>query len=83
MKFEYKTEKKVPDKIENKDSKVLLTLIYFSNTIIENFVPFLFGFYFSVTKSLWFLFLFITLTVFGIEFDYKKGKISFKIKRIF
>lgn len=53
----------------------LFTLTIFFN----NFLPFVFGYYFAWTRNFMFLVLAIMLVLFNIEMEYTKGKLNIKV----
>jgi hypothetical protein len=64
-------------------NKAISTTIFLANVIFSHIMPFILGFYFCQSKSMAFLALFVASILFGLEFDYEKGKVSMTLRRIF
>lgn len=83
MKVKTVIEKKF-GKIKIKKNKYFILILLISQSIINKFIPFSLGVYFSLTKNILFLFLFLLTLFFEVNFTYDDfGNIKIKILRGF
>jgi hypothetical protein len=82
MKFEAIMDSKVPDKIDKRHNKYLVVFLLGMAVVINDILPFLFGYYFAVTQNIIFLLFFILSIVFSPEIDFDKTTIKLRMKRV-
>jgi hypothetical protein len=80
MKFKTVIQSRVPEKVPKR--KFILAMLLLLNIVISDFVPFICGFYYALTKHMAFFVMFLLLMVFNIEIDYEGERIKLRIKRI-
>jgi len=82
MAFEIRIrERKQNKKIDKKRDKIILALLYLTETVLNTFLPFLSGFYMATYKSLYWFIPFLLLIVFHVKFDYTTKDIKIDIMR--
>lgn len=66
-----------------RNNRMFIVLLFAVNVIINDFLPFMFGFYLATTRNLVYLAFFILSVIFNIEFDYTKRELKLRIRRLF
>jgi len=61
--------------------KIIVVILYVSESVINTFLPFVSGFYLAVTHQLFWLIPFIFLVVFNLRIEYKNRLIKIKFVR--